>query len=72
MSLKRGRRGKGGRPSLLDTYPGLPTALSEVLPRLQSGEMSQRQAGGKLGISVRSLFRYAREFGDINIKLPKL
>ena len=62
MSVMRQRSHKGGRPSLLVTHPGLPTALSEVLPHLQSGEMSQRQCASILGISVRSMNRYLRYF----------
>jgi hypothetical protein len=50
---------KGGRPRL-DMHEGLMARLSGVLPRLRSGDISQRRAATELGISARSLMRYAR------------
>ena len=50
---------KGGRPRL-DNQEGFTSRLCEVLPRLKSGDISQRRAAEVLGISVRSLNRYAR------------
>ena len=50
---------KGGRPRL-DSQEAFTLRLCEVLPRLRSGDISQRRAAEVLGISVRSLNRYAR------------
>ena len=50
---------KEGRPRL-DNQEGFTSRLCEVLPRLRSGDISQRRAAEVLGISVRSLNRYAR------------
>ena len=50
---------KEGRPRL-DNQEGFTSRLCEVLPRLRSGDISQRRAAEALGISVRSLNRYAR------------
>jgi hypothetical protein len=49
-----------GRPPLT-TRPDFGERLSAVLPRLLSGEISQRQAQRESGISVRSILRYAKE-----------
>ena len=49
----------GGRPRL-DNQEEFTSRLYEVLPRLNSGDISQRRAAEVLGISVRSLKRYAR------------
>ena len=50
---------RGGRPRL-DSQEAFTSRLYEVLPRLKSGDISQRRAAEVLGISVRSLNRYAR------------
>ena len=50
---------RGGRPQL-DNQEGFTSRLCEVLPRLKSGDISQRRAAEVLGISVRSLNSYAR------------
>ena len=50
---------RGGRPRL-DNQEEFTSRLCEVLPRLRSGDISQRRAAEVLGISVRSLNRYAR------------
>ena len=53
------RAQRGGRPRL-DSQETFTSRLYEVLPRLRSGDISQRRAAEALGISVRSLKRYAR------------
>ena len=53
------RAQRGGRPRL-DSQETFTSRLYEVLPRLRSGDISQRRAAEVLGISVRSLNRYAR------------
>ena len=53
---------KTGRPRL-DHTPGFYTRFAAILPRLQAKEISQRQAAEELGISVRSLMRYAAQIG---------
>jgi hypothetical protein len=53
---------KTGRPRL-DHTPGFYTRFAAILPRLQAKEISQRQAAEELGISVRSLMRYAAQTG---------
>ena len=50
---------RGGRPRL-DSQEAFTSRHCEVLPRLKSGDISQRRAAEVLGISVRSLKRYAR------------
>ena len=44
----------------MDNQEEFTSRLCEVLPRLRSGDISQRRAAEVLGISVRSLKRYAR------------
>ena len=61
---------KGGRPRL-DSQEGFTSRLYEVLPRLRSGDISQRRAAEVLGISVRSLKRYARRT-DADRTVPEM
>ena len=51
---------KTGRPRL-DHSPDFIRRFAAVLPRLRANEISQGQAARELGISVRSLKRYARQ-----------
>ena len=50
---------KSGRPRVSDS-PGFIESFAAILPRLSGEEISQRQAAGELGISVRTLIRYVR------------
>ena len=52
------QRPKPGRPRL-DADPEFVQHFATVLPRLRASEISQGQAARELGISVRSLKRYA-------------
>ena len=61
---------KEGRPRL-DSQEGFTSWLYEVLPRLKSGDISQRRAAEVLGISVRSLKRYARRT-DADRTVPEM
>jgi hypothetical protein len=56
---------KGGRPRL-DLDPDFIRGFATVLPRLRAKEISQGQAARELGISVRSLKRYAAQLRDAN------
>ena len=60
----------GGRPRL-DNQEEFTSRLYEVLPRLNSGDISQRRAAEVLGISVRSLKRYARRT-DADRTVPEM
>ena len=51
-------RANGGRPRL-DSQEGFVAALLRVLPRVYAGNISQRRAAKELGISARTLNRYA-------------
>ena len=57
-------KSKGGRPRLSDSRPELDALASEVLPMMQSGDLNWTQAARQLGISVRSLKRYAGKMSD--------
>ena len=58
---------KTGRPRL-DDSPGFRKRFATVLPHLLAREISQGQAARELGISVRSLKRYAIQgAGDISV-----
>ena len=51
---------RSGRPRL-DHRPGFAESFAAILPRLQAMEISQREAAEELGISPRSLMRYAEQ-----------
>ena len=57
---------KVGRPRL-DDSPAFREGLATVLPRLNGKEISQGQAARDLGISVRSLKRYAIQARRLSI-----
>ena len=61
---------KGGRPRL-DSQEAFTSRLYEVLPRLRSGDISQRRAAEVLGISVRSLNSFARRT-DADRTVPEM
>ena len=64
------RAQRGGRPRL-DNQEAFTSRLYKVLPRLKSGDISQRRAAEVLGISVRSLKRYARRT-DADRTVPEM
>ena len=63
------QRPKPGRPRL-DADPEFVQHFATVLPRLRAGEISQSQAARKLGISIRSLKRYAIQ-AEVSPPFPK-
>ena len=62
---------KGGRPRV-DDRPGFYEDFCRVLPRLRAKEISQREAARRLGISVRSLKRYAERLESTATRVPHL
>ena len=52
----------GGRPKLYRTGE-FKEVVSEVLPQVKEGVISQNKAAKELGISVRSFKRYLKEEG---------
>ena len=58
-------RAKGGRPRL-DRREGFLSSLSEVLPHVYAEIMSWRRAAAMVGISPRSLKRYAEAMNGLH------
>lgn len=54
-------RVKVGRPGLA-TSPGFKQRFATILPRVLAKEISQGRAARELGISVRSLKRYVKQY----------